>query len=272
MNVWNALRSTGKSVDDIAKSTKWIDDLGIIEKDFKNKIVRWVKEGLDETKLEKTFTQMEDKVKLFSELDNAKSLNHQRVIINDYENISGITKGKYISNSVDNVKENITRKIVGKEFILKTNQAKTFVKNAKLSNRKDIEIIEDLGNGIQFVKIKPGTKLYRVFDGYKPWDNISQTGNTLPKGNYWTFEKPNSISEVIEGTAVMPEWNGMTKIIEIEIPKDGIFVWRGLAARQPASSSTKDFFLKGGTEQVIFDIKQNNMNISEITQSIKEMK
>lgn len=70
----------------------------------------------------------------------------------------------------------------------------------------------------------------------------------------------------------MPEWNGMTKIIEIEIPKEGIFVWRGLAARQPASSSTKDFFLKGGTEQVIFDIKQNNMNISEITQSIKEMK
>ena len=70
----------------------------------------------------------------------------------------------------------------------------------------------------------------------------------------------------------MPEWNGMTKIIEIEVPKEGIFVWRGLAARQPASSTTKDFFLKGGTEQVIFDVRQNQIKIPEITQSIKEMK
>jgi len=70
----------------------------------------------------------------------------------------------------------------------------------------------------------------------------------------------------------MPEWNGMTKIIEIEVPSQGIYVWRGIAARQPASSKTKDFFLKGGTEQLIFDYKQNGINLSKITKSIKELK
>ncbi|SFO34950.1 hypothetical protein SAMN05444369_1273 [Capnocytophaga haemolytica] len=244
----------------------------VIGINVKNKIKEWVREGLNYSKLESSFNKSSNKLELFSKLEKAKSINHQKVIIGDYESISGITKGEYISNSVDNVKDNVIIKIHKNNFTLKKFQAETFAKNSKLIERKEIDVIEDLGNGIQFVRIKPGTKLYRVFDGYKPWDDISQTGNTLPKGNYWTFDKPTSISEVIEGTAVMPEWNGMTKIIEIEVPSQGIYVWRGIAARQPASSKTKDFFLKGGTEQLIFDYKQNGINLSKITKSIKELK
>ena len=115
---------------------------------------------------------------------------------------------------------------------------------------------------------KRGNLRNEIIGYYQKW----QTGSTLRKGNYWTFDKPTSILEVIGGTAVMPEWNGMTKIIEIEAPSQGIYVWRGVATRQPASSVTKDFFLKGGIEQVIFDYKQNKINLPEITKSIKELK
>ena len=269
---WKLLGFEDK-IDDIILNAKWVDDLEtVIGINVKNKIKEWVKKGLNYSKLESSFNKSSNKLELFSRLEKAKSLNHQKVIIGDYENILGVTKGKYISNSVDNIKSDIKIKVNNNDFILKKYQGETFAKNAKLIKRENIEVIEDLGNGIQFIKIKPGTKLYRVFDGYKPWDDISQTGSTLPKGNYWTFDKPTSISEVIGGTAVMPEWNGMTKIIEIEAPSQGIYVWRGVAARQPASSVTKDFFLKGGIEQVIFDYKQNKINLPEITKSIKELK
>ena len=270
--VWKALGFENK-IDDILLNAKWVDDLEtVIGINVKNKIKEWVREGLNYSKLESSFNKSSNKLELFSKLEKAKSLNHQKVIIGNYENILGVTKGEYISNSVDNIKSDIKIKVNNNDFVLKKYQGETFAKNAKLIKRENIEVIEDLGNGIQFIKIKPGTKLYRVFDGYKPWDDISQTGNTLPKGNYWTFDRPTSISEVIGGTAVMPEWNGMTKIIEIEAPSQGIYVWRGVAARQPASSVTKDFFLKGGIEQVIFDYKQNKINLSEITKSIKELK
>lgn len=128
---------------------------------------------------------------------------------------------------------------------------------------------ENLNNGIEFVKIKPGTKLYRVFDGYKPWDNISMTGNTVANGSFWTFEKPAQISEVIGGTAVMPEWNGMTKIIEIEVPSTGLYGWYGKAAKQPASSSTNSYLLEGSNKQmIIINFGENQQNVSSITKSI----
>ena len=113
--------------------------------------------------------------------------------------------------------------------------------------------------------------MYRVFDGYKPWDDITMTGNTLSNGSFWTFEKPNLVSDVIEGTAVMLEWNGMTKIIEIEVPSTGLYGWYGKAARQPASSATTSFYLKGGQEQVILNFSQNQQSISSIATSITSL-
>lgn len=247
----------------------WIDNLvTVLPNGAKSKIVNWINDGLDETKLKTAFDNDFDKNTLFSKLNTSKSINHQRAIINDYLNIPGVTQGIFSSNAVDNVTSSISKTVSGKQFTMYPGQSKTFMKNASPSLRNSIEVIEDLGNGILFIKIKPGIKMYRVFDGYKPWDDISMTGNTLPNGSFWTFERPNVISDVIEGTAVMPEWNGMTKIIEIEVPSTGLYGWYGKAARQPASSSTTSFYLKGEEEQVIINFGQNQQSISSVATSI----
>jgi hypothetical protein len=244
---------------------RWLDDLeALLGAGSKTKIQGWISEGLDISKVELSFSNASNKVNLFNKLDNAKSIQHRRVLTNDLDNIPGANLGQYSSNSVDDITSNLTKTVDNKQFTLKSYQAETFQKDASLINRTDIEIIEDLNNGIQLVKVKPGTKLYRVYDGYQ------QGVNTLPKGNYWTFEKPSSMSEVIGGTAVQPEWNSMTKIIEIEVPSQGIYVWRGKAAKQPLSNNENisNYFLQGGTEQLIFDINQNTVSIPSITNSI----
>ncbi|WP_178346962.1 fibronectin type III domain-containing protein [Arenibacter palladensis] len=258
-----------KEIDDLAENAvKWLDDLeALLGAGSKTKIQGWLDEGLDATKVEQAFTNASDNTTLFNKLDNAKSVHHRKVLTDDY-NVPGITQGNYLSNSVDNINYDVIRNVVNKEFKMYKNQASTFIKNASLKVRNSIEIVEDLGNGIYLIKVKPGTKIYRVFDGYKPWDDITRIGNTLPNGSYWTFNKPSQISDVIEGTAVMPEWNGMSKIIEIEVPNEGLYGWYGRAAKQPASSNTTSFYLKGGEEQVIISFDQNQQNISSITKSI----
>ncbi|QXP56913.1 hypothetical protein H0I25_03725 [Cellulophaga sp. HaHa_2_95] len=252
-----------------AGNLAWLDDLvGVLPSGAKAKITTWVDEGLDGAKLKTAFNSSSDKTVLYNKLNSSKGINHQKAIINDYTNIPGVTQGSFVSNAVDDVTSNIVKTGNSKQFTMYPGQAKTFMKNASLSERNSIEVIEDLGNGIQFIKIKPWAKVYRVFDGYKPWDDISMTGNTLPNGSFWTFEKPNLVSDVIEGTAVMPEWNGMTKIIEIEVPSTGLYGWYGKAAKQPASSTTSNFYLKGGEEQIIINFGQNQQNISSVATSI----
>ncbi len=247
----------------------WIDKIEmIVGNGARVKINNWISKGLNTTKTETAFASTTDKVILFNKLENAKSVYHQRTIVNDYLSIPGVTQGSFVSNAVNSISSNVVKTINGKEFVMYAGQAKTFVNNGALSIRSSIEIIEDLGIGIQFIKIKPGTKLYRVFDGYKPWDDITMAGNTLPNGSFWTFEKPAGITDVIEGTAVMPEWNGMSKIIEIEVPSTGLYGWYGKAARQPASSLSNNFYLKGNAEQIIINFGQNQQNVSSITKNI----
>jgi len=60
----------------------------------------------------------------------------------------------------------------------------------------------------------------------------------------------------------------MTKIIEIENPSTGLYGWYGKAAKQPASSATTSFYLKGGDEQTIIRFDENQQSISSITTSI----
>lgn len=248
--------------------TKWLDDLeAVLGTGSKIKIQGWIDDGLDVSKVKLSFAKASDRANLFNKLDNAKSIQHRKVLTDDYS-VSGVTQGNYLSNSVDNINNDVVRNVANKEIKMYKNQGSTFIKNASLPTRNSIELVEDLGNGIQLIKVKPGTKMYRVFDGYKPWDDITRTGNTLPNGSYWTFDKPTQISDVIEGTAVMPEWNGMSKIIEIEVPSGGLYGWYGKAAKQPASSNTTNFYLKGGEEQVIISFGQNQQSIPSITKSI----
>jgi hypothetical protein len=168
-----------------AGNLAWIDDLAsVLPLGAKTKITTWIDGGLDAEKLKATFSTFTDKTVLYNKLNLSKGINHQKAIIDDYINIPGVTKGSFVGNAVDNVTSNILKTADSKQFIMYPGQAKTFVKNASLSVRNSIDVIEDLGNGIQFIKIKPGTKVYRVFDGYKPWDDISMTGNTLPNGSF----------------------------------------------------------------------------------------
>ena len=150
--VWKALGFENK-IDDILLNAKWVDDLEtVIGINVKNKIKEWVREGLNYSKLESSFNKSSNKLELFSKLEKAKSLNHQKVIIGDYENILGVTKGEYISNSVDNIKSDIKIKVNNNDFVLKKYQGETFAKNAKLIKRENIEVIEDLGNGFNLLK------------------------------------------------------------------------------------------------------------------------
>ncbi|MEZ4971366.1 MAG: fibronectin type III domain-containing protein [Flavobacteriaceae bacterium] len=254
----------------LIESWKILEQYPVLRKKLPNleNINKWINEGIEFQKLADGIAKSRNKQNLIDVLGTAKNKLQVNVLIKDYNNIPGVTKGRFISNSVTNINSELIRHIDGKEIKMYENQSKTFAKNATLLNKNSIEVIEDLGNGIQFIKIKPDTKLYRVFDGYKPWDEITRIGNTLPNGSYWTFKRPNVISDVIEGIAVMPEWNGMSKIIEIEVPSNGLYGWFGKAAKQPASSSASEYFLKGGEEQIIISFKQNQQNISSITSSI----
>ncbi|MFT6501089.1 MAG: hypothetical protein ACJASQ_001199 [Crocinitomicaceae bacterium] len=57
---------------------------------------------------------------------------------------------------------------------------------------------------------------------------LTRIGNTLPNGSYWTFDKPTQISDVIEGTAVRPEWNNFKVLYEYEVPQgQTLKVWQG---------------------------------------------
>ncbi|MFO0321361.1 MAG: hypothetical protein ACK504_02925 [Bacteroidota bacterium] len=72
----------------------------------------------------------------------------------------------------------------------------------------------------------------------------------------------NNLTEVIGGTAVMPEWNGFTKVFEYTVPSGGIKVWKGKAAAQPISQlpqlQSNTHMLAGGEYQIfINDILRN---------------
>jgi hypothetical protein len=64
--------------------------------------------------------------------------------------IPGVTQGSFVGIAVDDVTSNMLKIADSKQFTMYSGQAKTVAKNASLSVRSSIEVIEDLGNGIQF--------------------------------------------------------------------------------------------------------------------------
>ena len=195
----------------------------------------------------------------FAAIDNPKSIYQLKALAGDFDNIPGVKVGQFssVANNIAEMADDLIRTVDGKAFTLKDWHPTTFVKNTNLAPRAGVEVLETLDNGIELVRVTSGTKMYRVFDGFGPYPTTS------PKGSFWTFEKPTVVEDVIGGTAVQPDWNGMVKIIEIEAPSQGIIVWRGKAARQPLSSNynIQNRYLDGGVEQVIFDINSNQVNL-----------
>ena len=83
-----------------------------------------------------------------------------------------------------------------------------------------------------------GTKIYRVTGGD-------------PAGSYWVIKKPNSIGDVIGGTAVQPEWNNFSKMYVYEVPKgQTLKVWQGTTAKQPITTGVTNPHLPGGEQQL----------------------
>lgn len=97
---------------------------------------------------------------------------------------------------------------------------------------------ETFTGNAQLVKLQPGEKLYRVAND----PTTDPYGRT---GGYWTRTPPAALSDVVGGTAVMPEWNNYQQVYEFTVPDPGPGVpeyhaWEGPAAAQPVSGYYKE--------------------------------
>jgi hypothetical protein len=204
-------------IDEIENSTSWMDDL---EKSLgtgtKAKLNNWIAKGLDQTKLKEAFSKSKDKAALLNNLETAQSIYHQRVYIEDWNNIPGIEKSDYVPNGLSNGK---TSPWNNPDLDLPAVEAANFV---------DATATE----------LPAGTKIYRVTGGN-------------PAGGYWTKEIPKSVGDVIGGTAVQPAWNNFSKFYRYEVPQaKTLKVWQGTTARQPIATGIINPHLPGKAIQL----------------------
>ncbi|MBX0289479.1 hypothetical protein K3G63_03470 [Hymenobacter sp. HSC-4F20] len=238
------------------RSNALLDDLqGLVGPglDVRKKLAVWVAGGLDEHKVLSALRGSVDKLVVFQRLSVAadaphKGLYEQRVIIDDYQNIPGVTKAPYVENGLPPLP--IPASLFGvadPAFDLPARNAPTFTKYAQLR------------------EVMPGEKLYRVTN-----DPLSDP--YAMTGGYWTRTLPAGLNEVIGGTAVMPEWNNFQRVYEFTAPpyadpvaKEPKFhVWEGPTAAQPVSGIYPDkinngYCLQGGEPQVFIT---NNLSRS----------
>ncbi|RMG54540.1 MAG: hypothetical protein D6717_09415, partial [Gammaproteobacteria bacterium] len=93
------------------------------------------------------------------------------------------------------------------------------------------------------VRLKPGTKIYRVVDE-AAYDD----------GGWWAFELPKNKTEWRRNYAVKDSWNDNGYYVEYEVPEGGLKVWKGPAAGQRYESvDGSDFYLPGGKDQIYLD-------------------
>lgn len=144
----------------------------------------------------------------------------QRVVIDDFANIPGLSTANYVSNGLP--KGILSASSFGVDdpsLDLPENAAPTFTGSAVL------------------VEIEPGEKLYRV-------TSDPATDKYAKTGGYWTRTPPPNLAEVIGGTAVMPEWNNFQRVYEFTAPpyadsnkkEPKFYVWEGPTAAQPVST------------------------------------
>lgn len=204
--------------EEIENSTSWMDDLEkSIGTGTKAKLNDWIEQGLDNTKLKEAFSKASDKKDLMTKLETSISIYHQRVHIEDWNNIPGIAK-----------------------FDFKSNGLTTGISNPEWNNiALDLPAIEAANFVDATATVLPaGTKIYRVTGGN-------------PAGGYWTKEKPKSVGAVIGGTAVQPAWNDFSKCYEYQVPqKETLKVWQGTTARQPIATGVINPHLPGGDLQL----------------------
>lgn len=207
----------------------WLDDLEtLLGGGARSDIEAWIASGLNSTRVASAFALSSNKAQLLQNLTDAKSVYHQMIITKDYKNIPGILRSSYTDNSLNSAVVHASQfNESNPAYDLPSYRAATFTQS------------------VQLVSLPAGTKLYRVTDA----------GGEA--GGFWTLNHPSAISDVIGLTAVMPEWNGFTKVVEYTVPMGGIKVWKGKAARQPVSElpqlQSNKYSLKGGGIQVFIN-------------------
>ncbi len=185
-------------------------------------ISKWLDEGIEPQKLTDGIAKSPNKQNLIDELGTAQSKLHAQVLIKDYDNIPGVVKGRFVSNS--------------SSMADKADLPSGWASNLDL----DADAMSTFTGKVEPLELKPGDKIYRVSDGYRG------------SGAYWTRTKPNGLEDVVGGTAVRPEWNNFEYLYEYTLP-DGVTIksWKGNAARQRVSDVGSNYHLPGGDEQLL---------------------
>jgi hypothetical protein len=216
---------------------KWLDDLEIeMGSGTKQKVINWINKGLSDEKLEIAFSASHNKQKLLQNLEGAKSIYHQRVIICDWDNIPGIAKSSYSFNG-------LTAGLTHSAW----NDPQLDLPSIEARNFRTAEA----------TTLSSGTKIYRITGGN-------------PGGGYWTLEIPKTLGEVIGGTSVRPEWNSFQNLYVYEIPYgQTLKVWKGKASRQAISENISSPHLPGGIDQIYVPEKYRDNNFINIITKIQ---
>ena len=212
---------------------KWVSELSLsLPTKSDSSLSAWISQGIDGRILKGTFDTVANKGKLYSDLINALSIYHRKVIVRQFD-FDGLTRSSLTINGFpDGTKLSNTKVKLADG---------TFDPDFSVTYKGDV--MSFVSATAELIQLPEGSKLYRVCnDG---WDQFT--------GGYWTRTKPKSIAEVIGGTAVQPEWNSFKNLVEYTVPAGGIWVWKGLAATQKLSNNYNiaNPYLGGGAEQIL---------------------
>ncbi len=172
----------------------------------KDSTLKWISNGLSQPYLYNALSTPSTRTVIYQQLIGAKSVYHQRILVKDYKHVPGLTHHSFQANNLP------------KKELLAIN----YGVNDTRYNLQDYRTTTFTDTAI-LTKIPGGTILYRVTD---------KGGEA---GGFWTLDPPKQLKSVIGGTAVMPEWNGFTRVYSYTVPADGIYAWKGKAAAQQIS-------------------------------------
>jgi hypothetical protein len=212
---------------------KWVSELSLsLPSTSDSSLSAWLSQGIDERILKGTFDTVSNKGKLYSDLINALSIYHRKVIVRQFD-FDGLTRSSLVINGFPDGTKLLNTKVKLADG--------TFDPDFNVTYKGDV--MSFVSVTAELIQLPEGSTLYRVCnDG---WDQFT--------GGYWTRTKPKSIAEVIGGTAVQPEWNSFKNMVVYTVPAGGIWVWKGLAATQKLSNNYTivNPFLGGGAEQIL---------------------
>ncbi|GAB3635500.1 hypothetical protein GCM10027422_10900 [Hymenobacter arcticus] len=204
-------------------------------------LAKWVQAGLSASKLQQALTSSANPQQVLERLQLAdKGLYQQRVVLDDYANIPGVSPQLYKQNGLPDAAIPASAfGVADAAYDLPARNALTFAGSAKLT------------------ALQPGEKIYRVACD-PATDPYGQTGG------YWTRTPPAHLADVVGGTAVMPEWNNFERVYELTVPTPdpatagslpAFHAWEGPTAAQPVSGlypekQANGYSLPGGAPQL----------------------